>query len=254
MEGDSQRRSCSDVPPAVNNLNLATAFLAGLVSFLSPCVLPLIPGYISFISGLSLQELKAPAGAARRAFLSSLWFVLGFSVVFIALGASATALGALLLPRLGALRIVAGIVIVIFGLHLTGLFRIPFLQYGKKVEVRQRPRTAAGVFLVGAAFAFGWTPCIGPILAGILALASTQEAIGQGILLLAAYSLGLGLPFLAASLGVQLFLRFFGRFKGALRAVEISSGLLLLVVGALIMADKLAWLARYLAFFNRFSW
>ena len=240
----------------MNGINFLTAFLAGLVSFLSPCVLPLIPGYISFISGLSLQELRTPAAASqatRRAFLSSVWFVLGFSAVFIALGASATALGSLLLQKLSALRIAAGVVIILFGLHLTGIFRIPFLQYEKKVEIRQRPLTAAGVFLVGAAFAFGWTPCIGPILAGILALASTQETVPQGMLLLAAYSLGLGLPFLAASLGVQAFLRFFGRFKGTLRAVEIASGLLLLVVGALIMADRLTLLSRYLTFFNRFS-
>ena len=239
-----------------SSLNLFTAVLAGLVSFLSPCVLPLIPGYISFISGLSLQELRTPEAASqatRRAFLSSVWFVLGFSAVFIALGASATALGSLLLPRLGVLRIIAGVVIVVFGLHLTGLFRIPFLQYEKKVDVRQRPLTAAGAFLVGAAFAFGWTPCIGPILAGILALASTQETIGQGMLLLAAYSLGLGLPFLAASLGVQAFLKFFGRFKSYLRAVEIASGLLLLVVGGLIMTDRLTLLSRYLTFFNRFA-
>ena len=239
-----------------SNLNLLTAFLAGLVSFLSPCVLPLIPGYISFISGLSLQELRTPqetSQATRRAFLSSVWFVLGFSAVFIALGASATALGGLLLPRLVALRIFAGILIVIFGLHLTGLFRIPFLQVEKKVEVRQRPLTALGAFLVGAAFAFGWTPCIGPILAGILALASTQETVPQGMLLLASYSLGLGLPFLAASLGVQAFLRFFGRFKTYLRAVEIASGLLLIGVGLLIMADRLTLLSRYLTFFNRFS-
>ena len=239
-----------------SNLNLLTALLAGLVSFLSPCVLPLIPGYISFISGLSLQELRTPqetSQATRRAFLSSVWFVLGFSAVFIALGASATALGGLLLPRLAALRIVAGILIVIFGLHLTGLFRIPFLQVEKKVEVRQRPLTALGAFLVGAAFAFGWTPCIGPILAGILALASTQETVPQGMLLLASYSLGLGLPFLAASLGVQAFLRFFGRFKTYLRAVEIASGLLLIGVGLLIMADRLTLLSRYLTFFNRFS-
>ena len=237
----------------MNGVNFLTAFLAGLVSFLSPCVLPLIPGYISFISGLSLQDLRASEGTTRRAFLSSVWFVLGFSAVFIALGASATALGALLLQKLSALRIAAGVLIILFGLHLTGIFRIPFLQYEKKVEIRQRPLTAAGVFLVGAAFAFGWTPCIGPILAGILALASTQETVPQGMLLLAAYSLGLGLPFLAASLGVQAFLRFFGRFKGYLRAVEIASGLLLLVVGALIMADRLTLLSRYLTFFNRFS-
>ena len=238
------------------SLNLFTAFLAGIVSFLSPCVLPLIPGYISFISGLSLQDLQSPdggAGTTRRAFLSSCWFVLGFSLVFIGLGASATAVGSLLLPRLAALRVVAGAAVFVFGLHLTGIFRIPFLQVEKKLEVRQRPLTAIGALLVGAAFAFGWTPCIGPILAGILALASTQETIGQGMFLLASYSLGLGLPFLATSLGVQAFFRFFRRFRRYLRAVEIGSGLLLLAIGFLIMTNRLTLLSGYLTFFNRFS-
>ena len=237
------------------SLNLVTALLAGLVSFLSPCVLPLIPGYISFISGVSLQDLQSSQGkgAARRAFLSSCWFVLGFSIVFIALGASATALGSFLLPKLQALRWAAGALIILFGLHLVGIFRIPFLQYEKKVEVRQRPLTAIGALLVGAAFAFGWTPCIGPILAGILALASTQETIWQGMLLLAAYSLGLGLPFLGTSLGVQAFFRFFSRFRKYLRVVEVASGLLLLLVGFLIMTNRLMLLSQHLTFFNRFS-
>ena len=237
----------------MNNLNLFTAVLAGLASFLSPCILPLIPGYVSFISGLSLQELRASEGTARRAFLSSCWFVLGFSAVFMALGASATALGSVLLPRLAALRLVAGAVIGVFGLHLIGIFRIPFLQYEKKAEVRRRPLTAAGALLVGAAFAFGWTPCIGPILAGILALASTQQTIPQGMLLLGAYSFGLGLPFLVTSLSVQAFFRFFARFRAYLRGVEIASGFLLLLVGVLIMTDRLSWFTRYFSFFNRFS-
>lgn len=239
-----------------SGLNLATAFVAGLASFLSPCVLPLIPGYICFISGLSLQDLNTAGpdkAAARRAFIGSVWFVLGFSVVFIALGASATALGTLLLRKLTLLRWVAGAVIIVFGIHLTGLFRIPFLQFEKKIEVRKRPLTQAGAFLVGAAFAFGWTPCIGPILAGILALASTQETIGKGMLLLAAYSAGLGIPFLAASLGVASFLRLFARFRKYLRAVEIFSGILLLVIGVLILTDRLSVLARCFQGFNRFA-
>ena len=239
----------------MNELNLLTAFAAGLVSFLSPCVLPLIPGYISFISGLSLQDLRAgeQAGTTRRAFVSSLWFVAGFSLVFIALGASATALGGLLLQKLAALRVAAGILIIIFGFHLIGIFRIPFLQYEKKLEVRQRPLTAIGALLVGAAFAFGWTPCIGPILAGILALASTQETLGQGMGLLALYSLGLGLPFLATSLGVQAFFRLFTRFRRYLRAVEIFSGLLLIGIGLLMLMDRLSLLAGRLGFLNRFA-
>lgn len=238
----------------MNGLNFATAAAAGLASFLSPCVLPLIPGYISFISGASIGDLQAAGGAVtRRAFMSSVWFVLGFSAVFVALGASATAVGALLLQRLVFLRQAAGVIIVILGLHLAGILRIPFLQYEKKLEVRQRPLSAAGAFLVGAAFAFGWTPCIGPILAGILALASTQETVGQGMLLLAVYSLGLGAPFLATSLGVGAFLKFSARFRRYLRAVEIASGLLLIAIGVLIFTDRLTLLARYLSFFNRFA-
>ncbi|MBI3333217.1 MAG: cytochrome c biogenesis protein CcdA [Candidatus Omnitrophica bacterium] len=239
----------------MSNGSLLAAAAAGLASFLSPCVLPLIPGYISFISGISLNDLQAgpDATALRRAFLSSLWFVLGFSLVFILLGASATALGQLFLQRLILLKRAAGVVIILFGLHLIGILRIPFLQYEKKLEVKQRPLTAVGAFLVGAAFAFGWTPCIGPILAGILALASTQQTLGQGMLLLSVYSLGLGIPFLATSLGVQAFFGFFSRFRRYLRGVEVASGLLLLAVGILILTDRLAALGQHLAFFNRFA-
>lgn len=240
----------------MGSLNLVTAFVAGLVSFLSPCVLPLIPGYISFISGVSLEDLRSETAGQEtfhRAFWRSVWFVLGFSAVFIALGASATVLGALLLQKLSVLQAAAGVVIMVFGLHLMGIFRIPFLQYEKKLEVRKRPLTAVGAAVVGAAFAFGWTPCIGPILAGILALASTQETVGQGMVLLTAYSAGLGIPFLAASLGVQTFLRFFSKFRRYLRAVEIASGVLLLTIGFLILTGRLDLLARHLGFFNRFA-
>ena len=240
----------------MTNINLVTAAIAGLVSFLSPCVLPLIPGYISFISGISLQDLRdAPTseGRLRRAFISSLWFVIGFSLVFIALGASATALGQLFLQRLEILKRIAGGVVILFGFHLMGVIRIPFLQYEKKLEVGKRPLTGMGALVVGAAFAFGWTPCIGPILAGILALASTQETIFRGALLLTVYSLGLGVPFLLTSLGVQVFWRFFTRFRRYLRGVEVISGLLLVGIGILIVTDRLTALAQYLAFFSRFS-
>ena len=193
------------------------------------------------------------ARTLRRSFVSSLWFVLGFSVVFVLLGASATALGQIFLQRLALLKQAAGVVIIIFGLHLIGIFRIPFLQYEKKLEVRKRPLTVLGAFVVGAAFAFGWTPCIGPILAGILALASTQETIAKGMLLLSVYSLGLGIPFLLTSLGVQLFLKTFRRFHRYLRGVEVASGILLVAIGILILMDRLAALAGHLSFLNRFA-
>lgn len=238
------------------NVGLLTAAAAGVVSFLSPCVLPLIPGYISFISGESLTELREGEPDRRvrlRVLLRSVWFVAGFSVVFVALGASATEVGSFLLERMDLFRQVAGALIVILGLHLTGLIRIPFLQYEKKVEVRKQPLSFFSAFLVGAAFAFGWTPCIGPILAGILALAATQETVGQGMTLLAVYSLGLGVPFLATSLGVQRFWKFFTAFKRYLRIVEVISGVLLMAIGALIFTDRFGVLSQYLTFFNRFA-
>jgi len=240
----------------MNQVNFLTAAVAGLVSFLSPCVLPLIPGYISFISGLSLQDLQGSASRKEilwRSFASSLWFVCGFSVVFILLGASATALGQMFLQRLDLLKQIAGVIIVIFGLHLIGVFRIPFLQYEKKLEIKKRPLTAVGAFSVGAAFAFGWTPCIGPVLAGILALAGTQETILQGMALLAVYSLGLGVPFLLTSLFIPAFLKFFSRFRKYLRVVEVLSGILLVAIGVLIFTGRLGALAQYLSVFNRFS-
>ncbi len=238
------------------DLNLIAAFGAGFLSFLSPCVLPLIPGYISFISGLSLGDLQGSdegGAVVRRAFLSSLWFVFGFSAVFVALGASATAVGVLLLERLDLFRWIAGALIILFGIHLTGIIRIPFLQYEKKIDVRQRPLSAVGAFLVGAAFAFGWTPCIGPILAGILGLAATQETVGKGMLLLLVYSAGLGIPFLLTSLGVAQFMKWFARFRRYLRIVEIFSGVLLIVIGLFIVTDRLSWLARYLTMLDGFS-
>jgi len=240
----------------MGQVNLLTAFAAGVVSFLSPCVLPLIPGYISFISGVTLQDLKSDqleAAQVRRAFISSVWFVLGFSAVFVALGASATAIGSLLIQQNALFRIAAGVIIIGLGVHLVGIVRIPFLQVEKKFEVQRRPIHLMGAFLIGAAFAFGWTPCIGPILAGILALAASQDTVGQGMLLLGVYSLGLGIPFLMTSLGIQAFFRFFLKFKKYLRMVEIFSGLLLVAIGILIITDRLSILIQYMGFFNRFA-
>lgn len=236
------------------DISLAAAGAAGFVSFLSPCVLPLVPGYLSFVSGLSLGQLQAAEPQqVRRAVVSAAWFVLGFSLVFIALGASATAVGRLLLQQLALFKRLAGGLIVLFGLHLTGLVRLPFLNAEAHLAVRQRPLSWLGACGVGAAFGFGWTPCIGPILASILAVASTQATIGRGMLLLAAYSAGLGLPFLLAAAAVGGFLRAFGRFKQYLRWVEVGSGMLLIAIGVLVMADRLAGLVRYFGWLNRFA-
>lgn len=236
------------------DISFAAATAAGFVSFLSPCVLPLVPGYLSFVSGLSLAQLQAAEGrAVRRALIGAGWFVLGFSTVFILLGASATVLGQLILQRLTGFRWAAGIVIIAFGVHLTGLVRLPFLNTDAHLTVRRRPLTWIGAYGVGAAFGFGWTPCIGPILASILAVASAQETIGRGMLLLAAYSAGLGVPFLLAAAAVGAFLRVVGRARPILRWVEIGSGILLIVIGWLILTDRLAGLARYAGVLNRFA-
>jgi cytochrome c-type biogenesis protein len=187
---------------AGKKVEFGIAFLAGLVSFLSPCVLPLVPGYISMLSGTSMDELRGSTDPAlmRRIFVNSIAFVIGLAVVFTALGASASVVGSFLVARRTIFNIVAGVIIVVFGLHLTGLVRIPFLYRSAGIQTSHSQRGSAGAFLLGFAFAFGWTPCIGPILAGILTLAATRDTLFQGMVLLAVYSMGLAIPFLLTSL------------------------------------------------------
>ena len=230
-------------------VSAGAAFAAGLVSFLSPCVLPLVPGYISFVSGLSLEELAHGAdrrALARKAGLASVFFVLGFSAVFTALGASASAAGRLLSEHLPLLSKIAGTVIVLFGLHTSGLLPIRWLYYEKRLSAAGVSPGLAGAFVMGLAFACGWTPCIGPILAGILALAATQETVGRGMALLLIYSLGLGIPFVLTGFGVNAFLRFFARYKRYIRWGEVAAGLLLIAVGLLIVTSNLSLLIRLL--------
>lgn len=238
-------------------LSIPLAFVAGVVSFLSPCVLPLVPGYISMLSGETIEELKAGASGAlvARIFRNSLAFVAGFSVVFVALGASATAVGNFLVAQKTVFNLVAGIVIVIFGLHLTGLVKIPLLYREARMSSgAPRPRRGLlGSFLLGFAFAFGWTPCIGPILTGILALAATRETVYQGMFLLATYSAGLAIPFLLTGLGLSQFLKFYGGFRKHLQVVEVLSGVLLITLGTLMAFNKLGVLSGYLNFLNRFT-
>jgi cytochrome c-type biogenesis protein len=230
------------------------AFVAGILSFLSPCVLPLVPGYVSLISGATVEDLQA--GDRRMlgtVMLHSLTFILGFSVVFIALGAVATGIGQFANQYHNLLAKAAGIVVIIFGLHLTGLLKIKALYADKRLHDVKGGSSALGSFAVGFAFAFGWTPCIGPILATILVFAGAQETVFKGVLLLAIYSAGLAVPFLLTSLGVDRFLGFYTRFRRHLHTVEVISGVLLIVVGVLIFMNNLKLLSGYLAFLNRFA-
>ncbi|MBI2071048.1 MAG: cytochrome c biogenesis protein CcdA [Elusimicrobia bacterium] len=218
------------------------SFLAGVASFLSPCVLPLVPGYISFISGISLEELSQGAdrrAIIRRAGVGSIFFVLGFAMVFTMLGASASAIGRLLEAHMQVFSKLAGAMIILFGLHTIGVVPIKWLYYEKRIKTGKFQPSWAGAFAMGFAFAFGWTPCIGPILSGILALAAVQATVKQGMFLLFVYSLGLGIPFILTGFGTAAFLQFFNRYKRYIRWGEIAAGILLVVVGALIFSNRL---------------
>jgi cytochrome c-type biogenesis protein len=225
------------------------AFVAGILSFLSPCVLPLVPGYVSLISGTGIETLQeADAPLLRRVMFNSLMFIAGFSLVFIA-----TSIGQALHQYHDVFAKIAGVVLFIFGLHLTGIFKINALYSDKRMHSVKGSASPIGSFAVGFAFAFGWTPCIGPILAGILVLAGSQDTVLKGILLLAVYSAGLAVPFLMTSIGVNKFLAFYSRFRRHLHTVEVISGVLLIIFGALIALGRFTMLSGYLGFLNRFS-
>ena len=231
------------------DVTLLAAFAAGFLSFVSPCVLPLIPGYISFVSGVSVEEMRAdaaPATSRLQVFLTSLAFVVGFSLVFVALGASATALGKFLFARLPLFSKIAGAVLIVFGLHTMGVFRLAFLETEKRVHSQRKPAGPLGAMLVGVAFAFGWTPCIGPILGGILAIAGSRNSVGEGVTLLAVYSLGLGIPFLLTSLAINQFFGAAKRIRKYYHAIELASGALLIVIGVLIISGELTIITRAL--------
>jgi cytochrome c-type biogenesis protein len=246
--------------------SLATAFAAGLLSVLSPCVMPLMPAYLSLISGISVEELRAEPGEGeavprpglrRKVLLGCGGFVAGFSTVFILLGASATVVGRVLQTwqvELFGLPItavqIAGLVIVAMGLHLTGLLPIPWLYRDARLGGSLQPRSFLGTYLVGAAFAFGWSPCVGPILGGILTLAGGRDTVYEGMLLLAVYSAGLGLPFLLAGWSIEYFFSAFQRVRKHFRSVEIASGTLLVAVGLLVATNRLAVLNDYFLFLS----
>jgi len=231
-----------------------SAFLAGLVSFLSPCVLPLVPGYVSLISGVGVEQLKTQESQLlRKVMLNSIAFILGFSVVFIALGAVATEVSQMLARYRSTLAQVAGVVIILFGLHLTGIFKINALYTDARLHSVRGGSTAWGAFVIGFAFAFGWTPCVGPVLTVILTFAAAQDSITKGVALLAIYSMGLAVPFLLTALGVERFLKFYSRFRAHMHAIEVASGALLVALGVLLVIGRFTIISNYLSFLNRFA-
>ena len=223
-------------------IELLIAFGAGLISFLSPCVLPLIPGYVSFISGQSLQNILE---SKRINILSLVLFCLGFSTVFIILGASASYLGQTLLQNSEALRVIAGIVIIIFSLQLTGLINIGYLNLEKRFEAK-KSKNVLFPYIIGLAFGFGWTPCIGPILGSILALASMEETLSRALMLLILYSLGLALPFVLSGYLIQRFLLFSRNFKKNINLISRIGGIILLITGVLILTNQLQVVGFYI--------
>ena len=230
------------------------AFLAGLVSFLSPCVLPLVPGYVSLISGAGVEQLKTQESQLlRKVMLNSIAFILGFSVVFITLGAVATEVSQMLSRYRSTLAQIAGVVIILFGLHLTGVFKIKALYTDARLHSVKGGSTAWGAFVIGFAFAFGWTPCVGPVLTVILTFAAAQDSITKGVMLLAIYSMGLAVPFLLTALGVERFLKFYSRFRAHMHAIEVASGALLVVLGVLLVLGRFTIISNYLSFLNRFA-
>jgi cytochrome c-type biogenesis protein len=233
-----------------DQVSLIAALVGGFLSFISPCVLPLIPGYVSFVSGATLEEMRgeAPAsgGTRQRVLLTSLAFVLGFSLVFVALGATASALGQFLSSKQSLLEKIAGVIVVVLGLHTMGAFRIALLETEKRVQTQRKPAGPLGAVVVGIAFAFGWTPCISPILGSILLVASGKETVLEGVTLLSVYSMGLGIPFLLTAVAIDRFFAFSNRIRKHYHAIELVSGGLLVVLGVLIFSGQLTAINRFL--------
>lgn len=233
------------------SVSLSLAFIAGLASFLSPCVFPLVPSYVTFVTGMTLDELDGTARARGRAALHAVVFVIGFALVFIALGATATAFGASLRRRLPLLQQAGGALVVLFGLYLVGALRLRAFMRERRVHVASKPAGLAGSLLVGVAFGAGWTPCVGPVLASILLYAGTKETMTRGTLLLATYALGLGIPFVIAAVGVSRFLVSAQRLRPWLRPMEIATGVVLIAVGVLLLTGQFNSLTAFLAGFGQ---
>ena len=221
----------------VENISYTAAFLAGVLSFFSPCILPLIPAYFTFITGFSLEELTGDNNKAirNRVFLSTIFYVIGFSSVFILMGASASFIGGVIYTYKDFIRIVGGILIIILGVHLTGIIRIPVLDYEKRIHFNKRPLHFLGVFVIGMAFGVGWSPCIGPLLGAVLIIAGSQETVWHGIVLLSIYSVGLAIPFVIISIFINLVLVFVKKASRVMKFLNPAAGILLILVGLLLI-------------------
>lgn len=222
-------------------VSFPAAFVAGLLSFFSPCVLPLIPAYFTFITGFSIEELTEEYNSEirKKVFLSTFLFVLGFSLVFILMGASASYLGGLMYTYKKLIRIIGGILIIILGIHLTGLIRIPGLDFEKRVTLEKKPLHFLGTLIIGMAFGAGWSPCIGPLLGSILIIAGSQETVWQGVVLLGIYSAGLAIPFIIMSIFINFLLIFIKKASKVLKYVNVVAGVVLIVVGLILVSNKL---------------
>ena len=229
------------------SIGLFLAFSAGLLSFLSPCVLPLIPSYITFITGLSFDEVQS---SRRVALVHGLLFVLGFSLIFLALGATATVIGRVLFSQRDLITKIGGVMIIVFGLYLVGVLNIGFFARERRVHLANKPVGYLGTVLVGIAFGAGWTPCIGPILGSILLYASTEADLPRGLALLTAYSLGLGVPFILSALAVDRFMSFFQKFKKQMMWMQRGAGVLMIGIGVLMITNQFTILASYLQQFT----
>lgn len=234
---------------SIQHISLVAAFTAGLLSFVSPCVLPLVPSYISYMTGLSVEQLMDAAERTKfkkTIVLNSLIFIAGFTTVFVSFGASASLVGQALITYQEHLRRIGGIVIIIFGLYLLGFLNLNFLKMEHRFQFRNRPAGYLGSFLIGVAFAAGWTPCVGPVLGTILLYASTTESLFSGVILLTCYSLGLALPLFLTALGVDRFLTYFKEVRAYLWGVSTVSGVLLIVVGVMIYGNSLTMITSFL--------
>jgi cytochrome c-type biogenesis protein len=231
------------------NISIFVAISAGLISFLSPCILPVIPSYLAFITGISIEELSQHENlrkVRKKVIADSLMFILGFSIIFITLGVSATVIGKFLYNNIRWFEIIGGVLVIILGLHFAGIFRLKFLDREKKIHLKKKPLGYLGTCLVGMAFGAGWTPCVGPILGAILAMAATTQNIFKGIALLAFYSAGLGIPFLLSAIILHKFFEYFKTIRKYFKVISIVGGVLLIIVGILLISGYFSSLSAYL--------